>query len=377
MYQYHQALQNIYQNGNDRGDRTGTGSRSLFGSINMEFDLTVNGYPVLPLLSTKFVSLHSIKHESIWMLSGDTNVQYLIENRVKIWNEWVIKGTEKYRTLSMQERLHLVTKEQTAPYTDLQVGIVDGMSKDAMTELYTNKLDSLGVAKTALASGELGPVYGAMWRNWQDTRIINPSDWELNKIDYEARGFKGVGVVAIDHEYSGYAIHRELDQIKILEARLRNNPECRRLILTAWNVARLDEMALPPCHTLAQWYTEVVDGETVLHCKLYQRSADFFLGVPFNIVQYSLLTHMLAKIQGYKAGKLYHTIGDAHIYMNHFDQVRELLGRQINKENFPVLKLHATDINGDDYTSVTQFTGGDISVTGYEYQESIKAPIAV
>ena len=316
MYQYLQTMQNIFLNGNDRGDRTGTGTRSLFGEVNLTFDLERYGIPTVPLLTTKSVHLKSIIHELLWMLQGDTNVRYLKENGVRIWDEW------------------------------------------------------------ADANGELGPVYGAQWRAWEDTRIINAS--EIYSGDawakYGARGFVHEGELPNNR----LVISRKIDQLLNLEARLKSNPECRRLIMSAWNVGRIDEMKLPPCHTLAQWYTEEdSEGEKLLSCKLYMRSADWFLGVPFNIVFYSILTHMLAAIHGYTPKKFYLAVGDAHIYHNHFDQVREQLGRQPFNNQIPEITLTASHANGSDYTSVLDFKFDDIQVTDYFPQPAIKAPVAV
>lgn len=214
MHQYLQALKNVRTNGQDRTDRTGTGTRSLFGEINMQFDLTLpNGDLTVPLLNSKKVNFDAVKYELDWMLEGQTNVRPLQEKNVKIWNEW------------------------------------------------------------ADANGELGPVYGYQWRKWPDTRIIQPSDWVANRDKYEARGFRYVDDVTIDYGLNGVVIHRSVDQIAVIENQLRNNPDSRRIILTGWNVAMIEEMSLPPCHTLAQWYVRHdSEGRKILDCKMYQRS---------------------------------------------------------------------------------------------------------
>ncbi len=222
MRQYHDLLQHVLDTGVDRGDRTGTGTRSVFG-YQMRFDLA-EGFPVL---TTKKLHLKSIIHELLWFLAGDTNVAYLRENGVTIWDEW------------------------------------------------------------ADAEGELGPVYGKQWRSW----------------------------AAPDG--------RSIDQMRNLLSQLRTTPHSRRLIVSAWNPAEVDDMALPPCHCLFQFY--VAEGR--LSCQLYQRSADIFLGVPFNIASYALLTMMIAQVSGLQAGEFVHTLGDAHLYHNHFDQAREQLTR--------------------------------------------------
>ncbi|HST45627.1 MAG TPA: thymidylate synthase, partial [Luteimonas sp.] len=222
MRQYLDLLRHVLEHGHDRGDRTGTGTRSVFG-WQMRFDLR-EGFP---LLTTKKLHLRSIVHELLWFLRGDTNVAYLQRNKVGIWDEW------------------------------------------------------------AGADGELGPVYGKQWRRW------------------------------------GAADGREVDQMRWVVDEIRANPESRRLVVSAWNVGELPEMALMPCHALFQFH--VAHGR--LSCQLYQRSGDIFLGVPFNIASYALLTHMVAQATGLQVGDFVHTLGDAHLYANHFDQAREQLAR--------------------------------------------------
>lgn len=264
MRQYLDLLEHVMTTGTDRGDRTGTGTRSVFG-YQMRFDLS-EGFPVL---TTKKLHLRSIIHELLWFLKGDTNIAYLKENGVSIWDEW------------------------------------------------------------ADENGDLGPVYGAQWRSWP----------------------------APDG--------RHIDQIANLVLSLKNNPESRRHIVTAWNPAEVDNMALPPCHCLFQFY--VADGR--LSCQLYQRSADIFLGVPFNIASYALLTMMLAQVAGLKPGDFVHTLGDAHIYSNHFDQVREQLSRKPGP--LPSMRINP------DVEDLFAFTFDDFKLEGYEAAPSIKAPIAV
>jgi len=222
MRQYLDLLRHVLENGSDRSDRTGTGTRSVFG-YQMRFDLA-RGFPVT---TTKKLHLKSIIHELLWFLAGDTNIKYLNDNGVTIWDEW------------------------------------------------------------ADENGDLGPVYGKQWRSWP--------------------GEDG----------------RTIDQISNLLTQIKKNPNSRRLIVTAWNPAEVDQMALPPCHCLFQFY--VSDGR--LSCQLYQRSADIFLGVPFNIASYALLTMMVAQVSGLKPGDFVHTLGDAHLYANHFEQAREQLTR--------------------------------------------------
>jgi thymidylate synthase len=251
-------------NGQDKSDRTGTGTRSVFG-YQMRFNLA-DGFP---LLTTKKLHLRSIIHELLWFLKGDTNIAYLKENRVSIWDEW------------------------------------------------------------ADANGDLGPVYGKQWRSWQgpDGKVTDQIAWLVNEI--------------------------------------KRNPDSRRLIVSAWNVGELKDMALLPCHCLFQFY--VADGR--LSCQLYQRSADIFLGVPFNIASYALLTHMIAQVCGLEAGDFVHSFGDAHIYSNHFEQTQEQLCRTPGR--LPTLKLNPA------VRDLFAFTIDDIEIIGYEPQAAIKAPVAV
>lgn len=264
MRQYLDLLSKVLETGTDRGDRTGTGTRSVFGH-QMRFDLA-DGFPVL---TTKKLHLKSIIHELLWFLQGASNIRYLTENGVSIWDEW------------------------------------------------------------ADENGELGPVYGVQWRSWP----------------------KQDGTT--------------LDQIEQVVHQIKTNPESRRLIVSAWNPALVDQMALPPCHALFQFY--VADGK--LSCQLYQRSGDIFLGVPFNIASYALLTMMVAQICGLKPGEFVHTLGDAHLYSNHFDQAREQLQRIPGR--LPQMKINP------DVTDLFAFRFEDFALVGYEAAANIKAPIAV
>jgi len=264
MKQYLDLLDHVLHNGTDRGDRTGTGTRSVFG-YQMRYDIA-DGFPVL---TTKKLHLKSIIHELLWFLAGDTNIAYLKQHGVSIWDEW---ADEK---------------------------------------------------------GELGPVYGYQWRSWPD----------------------GKG--------------GEIDQIANVVRQIRTNPSSRRLIVSAWNPAQVDQMALPPCHCLFQFY--VADGR--LSCQLYQRSADIFLGVPFNIASYALLTMMIAQVTGLEPGEFVHTLGDAHLYHNHFEQARE----QLKRTPKPLPKMH---INPD-VRDIFSFRFEDFELVGYEADPTIRAPIAV
>ena len=264
MQPYHQLLTRILDEGQPKADRTGTGTLSVFGH-QMRFDLS-DGFP---LVTTKRLHLKSIVHELLWFLKGDTNVAYLREHGVTIWDEW------------------------------------------------------------ADEDGDLGPVYGRQWRSWAapDGRVIDQISWVLDEI--------------------------------------RRNPESRRLIVTAWNPADLDRMALAPCHCLFQFY--VAEGR--LSCQLYQRSADAFLGVPFNIASYALLTHMMAQATGLQPGDFVHSFGDAHLYRNHLEQARLQLTRA--PRPLPRLRLNPA------VRSLFDFRYDDIVVEGYDPHPAIKAPVAV
>ena len=263
MKQYHQLLEHILETGVRKDDRTGTGTISVFG-YQMRFDLA-EGFPVV---TTKKLHLRSIIHELLWFLKGDTNIKYLKENGVSIWDEW------------------------------------------------------------ADENGNLGPVYGAQWRSWQ-------------------------------------ASGKTVDQISQLVHQIKTNPDSRRLMVSAWNVAEIDNMALPPCHVLFQFY--VANGK--LSCQLYQRSADVFLGVPFNIASYSLLTLMLAQACNLKPGEFVHTFGDAHLYINHLEQTRLQLSRE--PRPLPVMKINPN------VKDIFDFKFDDFSLEGYDPHPHIKAPVAV
>ncbi len=264
MQQYLELMQHVLNHGVDKGDRTGTGTRSIFG-YQMRFNLA-DGFPVL---TTKKLHLRSIIYELLWFLRGDTNIEYLHEHNVSIWDEW------------------------------------------------------------ADENGDLGPVYGYQWRSWP----------------------------APDG--------RHIDQISGLLEQIKTNPNSRRLIVSAWNPALVDEMALPPCHALFQFY--VVNGK--LSCQLYQRSADIFLGVPFNIASYALLTMMIAQVCNLQVGEFIHTFGDAHLYSNHFEQAKLQLSRTPKK--LPVMKINP------EVTDLFAFQFKDFELTGYDPDPHIKAPVAV
>lgn len=370
---YLAALQHVYTNGANKTDRTGTGTRSLFGQINLEFDLYQNGHNIVPKLSTKLIRDEKVRGEYDWMMSGSTRLEPLIEQDIQIWNNWVLKGTEVLgdKPLSVAQRMKILTKEERAAF-EAKTGSPHMLEmRDGVIH---HLLDSLGVRRFNLLGGELGQVYGKQWRDWEDTRLITSQDYEANREWYWKRGFK-----AIDSTFSSdkVVIHRRIDQIKEIEESLSTSPDSRRMILNAWNVACIDEMALPPCHTLVQWGVEPCrsTGEGVLSCKLYQRSGDMFLGVPWNFLFYSMMTHMLAAVHGFRPGVLYHSFGDAHIYNNHFEQVLEQLSRQPSADNFPHIIL-PTSIDDKPITSITQFRASQIEIHGCESQGFIGAPVA-
>lgn len=264
MKPYIDLVRDVMKNGIDRPDRTGTGSRSVFGR-QIRFDLS-KGFP---LLTEKKTHWKSVVHELIWFLKGDTNIKYLQDNGVKIWDEW------------------------------------------------------------ADENGDLGPVYGQQWRSWPTLRKGN------------------------------------VDQIAEVINSIKNNPNSRRHIVSAWNVSKIDDMALPPCHTMFQFY--VADGK--LSCQLYQRSADLFLGVPFNIASYALLTHMIAHVTNLEVGDFVHTFGDAHLYHNHFDQAKEMIER--SSFVLPILRIN------DSVTDIDSISFDDIILENYQSHPAIKAAVAV
>lgn len=265
MRSYLDLVVDVLENGVRKGDRTGTGTRALFGR-QIRFDLEAG----FPLLTTKKIHLKSVIHELLWFISGETNVRPLQEAGVRIWDEWADSET-----------------------------------------------------------GDLGPIYGAQWRNWEGPR------------------------------------GKVVDQLQRVIDEIRENPDSRRLIVSAWNAALIEEMALPPCHCLFQF--QVLDGR--LHCQLYQRSADIFLGVPFNIASYALLTHMIAHITGLRVGEFIHTFGDLHLYDNHLQQAKKQLERE--PRPLPTLKIIS------EVSAIDQFKYDDFVVDDYDPHPKISAPVAV
>lgn len=311
---YLQLIRDILEKGHEKSDRTGTGTKSLFG-YQMRFNLA-EGFP---LLTTKKVPFGLIKSELLWFLRGDTNIRFLLEHNNHIWDEWAFKNwveSDEYHGPDMTN-FGLRAQEDDNFNKVYQDEKKKFCQKIVENQEFANKF------------GNLGDVYGAQWRHWQ-TR-------------------------------NGETI----DQIKDVIETIKNNPDSRRMIVTAWNPEDVPLSALPPCHTLFQFY--VNDGK--LSCQLYQRSADVFLGVPFNIASYALLTHMIARETGLEVGEFVHTLGDAHIYLNHLDQVNEQLQRKPN--DAPTLWLNPEKKN------IMDFEMEDIEVKNYHSHSAIKAPVAV
>ncbi len=293
MQQYHDLLRHVLANGTKKEDRTGTGTISVFG-FQMRFDLS-EGFP---LVTTKKVHLKSVIEELLWFLKGSTNIEYLCQKGVRIWDDWPYAAYQKSADFAGEDIRAFANKVATDP-------------------------------EFAKKWGNLGPVYGYQWRSWPTP-------------------------------------HGEhVDQITQVINQLKNNPDSRRIIVSAWNPGQIAEMALPPCHAFFQFY--VADGK--LSCQLYQRSADIFLGVPFNIASYALLMMMIAQECNLELGDFVHTLGDAHIYLNHLDQVNEQLSRDFKP--LPTMKLNP------EIKSIFDFTYDDFELVGYESHPGIKAPVAV
>ncbi|NQW40659.1 MAG: thymidylate synthase [Cryomorphaceae bacterium] len=292
MRQYHELMERVLREGSDKSDRTGTGTRSVFGH-QMRFDLA-EGFP---MITTKKLHLKSILHELIWFISGDTNIRYLCQNGVRIWDDWPF-----------------ATYSKSADYDGIDM-------KEFAARIAAD-------ADFAAKWGDLGPVYGFQWRFWP--------------------GPNG-----------------PVDQLRDVLEGIRSNPDGRRHIVSAWNPGYIDQMALPPCHAFFQFY--VADGK--LSCQLYQRSADIFLGVPFNIASYALLLHMMAQDLGLKVGDFIHSLGDAHIYSNHTDQVRLQLSRDLLP--LPTLSLNPS------VKSLFDFRYEDVTLLDYDPHPHIPAPVAV
>ncbi|MEJ0001985.1 MAG: thymidylate synthase [bacterium] len=310
---YLELLEHIMKNGETKTDRTGTGTKSVFG-YQMRFNLA-DGFP---LLTTKKVPIKAIIHELLWFLRGDTNLKYLAENNVHIWDEWPFKA---YLVKSGKELPKVGSDEWNQ-------GLKEFVEKIKSDENFAKEY------------GDLGPIYGSQWRCWPGEDNVC------------------------------------LDQITSVIETLKKSPDSRRMIVSAWNVKYIDEMAkagLPPCHCLFQFYTapNPETGKLKLSCQLYQRSCDTFLGVPFNIASYSLLVMIIAQIVGMEPGEFVWTGGDTHLYLNHLEQVELQLSRKNDIRPLPKMKINPEKNNLDD------FVIGDFELTDYNPHEAIRAPIAV
>ncbi|MEN2464884.1 thymidylate synthase [Ornithinibacillus sp. FSL M8-0202] len=311
---YLDLCQHILTNGTKRDDRTKTGTYSVFGH-QMRFNLQ-EGFP---LLTTKRVPFRLVASELLWFIKGDTNIRYLLENNNNIWNEWAFKKWVESDEYTGPDMTDFGNRSQVDP---------------AFNEVYEEQMNYfkqkvLEDDQFAEKYGDLGSVYGKQWRAWKTSQ------------------------------------NETIDQIKEVIEAIRTNPNSRRHIVSAWNPEEVPNMALPPCHTLFQFYV----ADSKLSCQLYQRSADVFLGVPFNIASYALLTHLIAHETGLEVGEFVHTLGDAHIYGNHVEQVKLQLTREMKA--MPKLKLN------QEKASIFDFELSDFEIIGYEPHPTIKAPIAV
>ena len=400
-FEFRGVLKHILDHGEVRNDRTKTGTISVFGSVNYSLDLR-DGFPAITAKILRFVTMK--KETMKWMLEGKSDLKTLKDINVNIWDQNVKPGTEVYKKLHARERMLLGTSGQRMKARQFlrDIGVPSTVSENALPEnieagvgfiLDTNKateeqwaqleiqLNNWGIPDQKLVDGDLGPIYGKQWREWDDIRIIDSAEWRADPNSFAAKGYAVIGKM-----FNGWeiAIGRKVDQIAAVEEAIKNeirfhNGEIpkhsagRRIILTGWNVAQLDEMSLPPCHTLAQWYvssTKDADGKYYLDCKLFLRSNDLFLGAPFNVAQYAMLTEMLAHTHGLTARHLHVSIGDAHIYSNHVDQVREQISRPI------IYKSPRLEIKSGPVKSILDIQLEDVNLVGYESYETIKAPIA-
>lgn len=446
MKQYLDLLRHIRTNGTAKGDRTGTGTLSVFGH-QMRFNLA-DGFP---LVTTKKLHLKSIIHELLWFLKGDTNIRYLKENGVSIWDAWVKEGTAEYIDLSEEELTVSITRKLGVEKIEIDAGedvtsIIYSIDKKVATIFIDaanfNHLDAqqapwlpilrfvashLELPINRLVAGELGPVYGSQWRSWPDVAFV---DHALEDRTVEAMKAYGYSILGMPLEESYVTYKRSIDQISNVIDQLKNNPDSRRMIVSAWNPAQVDDMALPPCHCLFQFYTrqrpwgevlnDLIDGDLIdefeetvgdlrsdarkdpnwieaaggggwrhpdyyklcfefaeknglktryLDCQLYQRSVDAPIGLPFNIASYALLTLMVAQVVGMLPGDFVWTGGDCHIYTNQLDGV----GVQLTREP---MQLPTMEINPE-IKDIFGFTIDDFKLVNYEAHPHIVMPVAV
>ena len=380
-HQYKDNLRYIRDMGERRTDRTGVTTVSVFGDVSHKIDLR-KGFPGTTL---KRLAFQANKVETIdWMLQGKFDLKTLKDRGVRIWDQNVKPGTEVYEgaPLSVEQRLAFLAPHQLKTFNELRDELFESEEVDD-SEFHIsmgNRLNNWGIPERALSDGDLGPIYGKQWRAWEDTRVIDIDTWHsVEKRKYEAMGFLLYHIVRDRFgDSTHFVIKRKIDQVADVKKAIAAHSDSRRIILTGWNVAQLDEMSLPPCHTMAQWYVSQKKDENglpFLDCKMYQRSADFLLGVPFNVAQYAMLTEMLANVHGLRARFLHHTVGDAHIYLNHLEQghVDEIINRPVIHKS-PKLKIEDCPIPR---TSILDIRTVDISMVGYESYEAQKnVPIA-
>lgn len=382
-HQYNQNLRDILATGEERTDRTGVRTLSKFGSIKHTIDLR-EGFPAT---TGKKFAFNTNKGETIdWMLKGKFDLKSLKDLGIRIWDQNVIPGTEVYEELSVEERVALLTPGQLESFKEFREELrqIKDLSSTEYEDAFHAKLNNWGVQEERLVGGDLGKIYGKQWRAWEDVRIVPIEEWSENFQKFQRMGFDlPEGYFEYDDRVNDRPfrthaiIKREIDQVAQVEKAIAERSDSRRIILTGWNVAQLDEMSLPPCHTMAQWYVSQQkdeEGRNFLDVELYQRSNDMFLGCPFNVAQYALITEMLAHVHGLRARMLYHTIGDAHIYLNHIegpDSVTELLKRPII-HNSPKLVIAPGD-----YKSILDIPNGAVTMEGYESHPAFKnVPIA-
>lgn len=404
--QYLDLLESIVDTGHYKGDRTGTGTYSKFGQL-MRFDLTDNK---LPLLTTKQMYHKSFCHETLWFISGSTDIKYLKDHGISIWDSWVIPETATYRELSLKERSELLSRKGQGAVDAYVDHIEDirgrfGEMKDLtpqVVDLHHCFLDKYDIPRQVLASGSIGPgAYGAMWRNIEDTRVI-PYNAEES---YKAKGFSIIASVGNAQS----VVSRKIDQLQNAIGLLRTNPDSRRVIVHTFDNRMVDFCALPPCHSFfqfltrelrlherAKWFENNVSPKTdvgldngtagddlhafydehgvprrALTCLLYQRSMDTPVGAPFNFSQYSLLTHMVAQVTGMVAEEFVHFAGDAHVYADQVDLVEEQIKR-------PIIEQTVRLILNPEVKKIDDFIFEDIQIVGYDkYAAAIKYPVAV